>query len=178
MGRQPFGLASPKAWLERDGHHVRCADLAIEKLNDDGIRAADLIAFHLPMHTATRLAIPVIERVRRVHPGARIVCYGLYAPLNADLLRSLGVEAIAGGEFESALVAIARREKPPDISIDRQEFLTPDRAALPSLENYALLRIGEESKPVAYTEATRGCKHLCRHCPVVPVYNGQFRVVH
>ena len=30
---------------------------------------------------------------------------------------------------------------------------------------------------VGYTEATRGCKHLCRHCPIVPVYNGAFRVV-
>ncbi len=30
---------------------------------------------------------------------------------------------------------------------------------------------------VGYTEASRGCKHLCRHCPVVPVYSGQFRVV-
>jgi radical SAM superfamily enzyme YgiQ (UPF0313 family) len=30
---------------------------------------------------------------------------------------------------------------------------------------------------VGYTETTRGCKHLCRHCPIVPVYNGQFRVV-
>ncbi len=28
-----------------------------------------------------------------------------------------------------------------------------------------------------YTEASRGCKHLCRHCPVVPVYGGRFRVV-
>ena len=27
------------------------------------------------------------------------------------------------------------------------------------------------------TDATRGCKHLCRHCPIVPVYAGQFRVV-
>jgi hypothetical protein len=27
------------------------------------------------------------------------------------------------------------------------------------------------------TEATRGCKHLCRHCPIVPVYNGAFRVI-
>ena len=27
------------------------------------------------------------------------------------------------------------------------------------------------------TEATRGCKHRCRHCPIVPVYDGQFRVV-
>ena len=30
---------------------------------------------------------------------------------------------------------------------------------------------------VGYTEASRGCRHLCRHCPVVPVYDGQFRVV-
>jgi hypothetical protein len=30
---------------------------------------------------------------------------------------------------------------------------------------------------VGYTEASRGCKHLCRHCPVVPVYNGVFRIV-
>jgi Radical SAM superfamily len=30
---------------------------------------------------------------------------------------------------------------------------------------------------VGYTEATRGCKHLCRHCPIVPVYEGQFRIV-
>jgi hypothetical protein len=28
---------------------------------------------------------------------------------------------------------------------------------------------------VSYTEAT-GC-NLCRHCPVVPIYEGQFRIV-
>lgn len=27
------------------------------------------------------------------------------------------------------------------------------------------------------TDATRGCKHRCRHCPIVPIYDGQFRVV-
>jgi radical SAM superfamily enzyme YgiQ (UPF0313 family) len=32
-------------------------------------------------------------------------------------------------------------------------------------------------RTVGYTEASRGCKHVCRHCPVVPIYNGQFRVV-
>jgi len=32
-------------------------------------------------------------------------------------------------------------------------------------------------RAVGYTEASRGCKHLCRHCPVVPIYAGQFRVV-
>jgi hypothetical protein len=27
------------------------------------------------------------------------------------------------------------------------------------------------------TDATRGCKHRCRHCPIVPVYGGRFRAV-
>jgi hypothetical protein len=40
------------------------------------------------------------------------------------------------------------------------------------------VQTGSGSTIVAgYTEASRGCRHLCRHCPVVPVYNGQFRVV-
>src|SRR4051812_26768207 len=103
LGHQPFGLASPAAWLRRDGADVRCADLAKEPLGDDEIAAADLIAFPLPMHTATRLAAPVIRKARRLNPGARLCAYGLYAPLNADFLRTLGVEALFGGEYEAAL---------------------------------------------------------------------------
>ena len=56
------------------------------------------------MHTATRLALPVVERVRREQPAAHVCCYGLYAPLNATLLRSMGVGTVLGGEFEAALV--------------------------------------------------------------------------
>ena len=108
LGHQPFGLASPQAWLLRAGHQVTPVDLAKTKLSEDLIRRADAVAFSLPMHTATRLAVPVIERVQRVNPAARIACYGLYAPLNAELLKSLGVEAILGGEFEHALVAWAQ----------------------------------------------------------------------
>jgi radical SAM superfamily enzyme YgiQ (UPF0313 family) len=33
------------------------------------------------------------------------------------------------------------------------------------------------TKIVGATDASRGCKHRCRHCPIVPVYDGQFRVV-
>ena len=175
LGHQPFGLASPKAWLVRAGHDVRSVDLAAEPLPEPDIQQADLIAFYLPMHTATRLALPVIERVRRLNPQARLAAYGLYAPLNAELLRSIGVEAIAGGEFESALVKLARGETVADISLDRLEFVTPDRRDLGT--NYAQLHQGGETKQIAYTEASRGCKHLCRHCPIVPVYGGQFRVV-
>jgi hypothetical protein len=36
---------------------------------------------------------------------------------------------------------------------------------------------GGEHRVAGSTEATRGCKHLCRHCPIVPVYKGAFRAV-
>lgn len=177
LGRQPFGLASPAAWLVRDGHSVTCADLAVAPLGESALRSADLIAFYLPMHTAARLAIPVIERARAANPRARLAAYGLYAPLNRDLLRSLGVEGIIGGEFESGLVQLARGETPPEVSLERQTFLTPDRAGLPDLSVYAKLAVNGHQKLVAYTEASRGCKHVCRHCPITPVYQGRFRVV-
>ena len=85
LGRQPFGLASPAAWLRRAGVDVDCVDTSRETLSDERIAAATLVAFYLPMHTATRLAAPLIERVTRVNPSARVAAYGLYAPLNADM---------------------------------------------------------------------------------------------
>ena len=59
LGRQPFGLASPAAILKSAGHEVACADLAVGQWPTKAVESAGLIAFYLPMHTATRLAIPV-----------------------------------------------------------------------------------------------------------------------
>lgn len=185
LGRQPFGLASPAACLRRDGHHVTCADLALEKISLDAVRDADLLAFHLPMHTATRLAAPVIEAARRANPEAHVCCYGLYAPVNAGYLRSLGVETLLGGEFEDELRRLALRlaagdrsaSAEPILSFERVRFETPDRDGLPPLNRYASMFDGERDRVTGYTETSRGCKHLCRHCPVVPIYSGTFRVV-
>lgn len=185
LGRQPYGLASPAAWLRADRHQVTCADLACSVLPKAAIAEADLVAFYLPMHTATRLAVKCIEKVRTFNPAAHLCCYGLYAPMNAPYLRELGVRTILGGEFESGLRDLARRlaegdhgrQREPLISLERQESLTPDRSGLPGFGRYAKLQVSGQEKLVGYTEASRGCKHLCRHCPVVPVYNGTFRVV-
>src|SRR4029077_6122900 len=107
-GRQPFGIASAAAWLRAEGSTVTCVDAAKERLAIERLAPANLIAFHLPMHTATRLAGPIIAAARRVNPSARLCAFGLYAPLNADWLRSLGVDDLLGGEFEEGLAAIAR----------------------------------------------------------------------
>ena len=183
MGRQPFGLASPAAWLRNAGVGVECLDLSRQAFRAE-LASADFIGFHLPMHTATRLAVPVIKRVRALNPGARLCCYGLYAPLNRELLRGLGVDDILGGEFEADLVDIALGRAEAGVGggeragqLPRLDFVVPDRGGLPPVSRYATLQEGTARRVVGYTETSRGCKHLCRHCPVVPVYNGQFRVV-
>ena len=182
LGRQPFGLASPAAWLQSAGHEVTCADLAIGTLPSVQVREADLIAVYVPMHTATRLAGPVLKRVRGLNAEAHLCCYGLYAPLNEAHLRSLGVQSILGGEFEGALLrlvdSLANGAGPrSETSTERLTFLVPDRQRLPVLERYPKLVFDAARRRVGYTESSRGCKHLCRHCPVVPVYQGSFRVV-
>lgn len=178
LGRQPFGLASPAAWLRAAGHEVAVADLACGPLPAEAVSDAELIAFFLPMHTATRLFPRLLERVRGMNSRARLCAYGLYAPLNAAVLRRAGVDTILGGEFEQDLVRAAGGGRAGvHVSLARQRFLAPDRSGLPPLGAYAQLAMNGSTRRVGYTEASRGCKHLCRHCPVVPVYNGVFRVV-
>lgn len=179
LGRQPFGLASPAAWLARRGHDVLCVDTSRERFPLEAVAQAQLVAFYLPMHTATRLALPLIQKVRNANSSARLCCYGLYAPVNAPFLRAQGVDAILGGEFEQALTDLADGvEKPaPPVSLDRLRFIRPDRSQLPPLAAYATLLVDGAERVAGSTEASRGCKYLCRHCPVVPVYNGTFRIV-
>jgi len=183
LGRQPFGLVSPAAWLRAAGHEVVCLDLTRQELDEAAILAAERIAIYLPMHTATRLAARLIPVLRGKNSHARICCYGLYAPMNADYLRSLGVEKLIGGEFEAELVTWAsesdgRAQETSVTSMERLAFRVPDRTGLPAIEKYAHLVLPEGGyRIVGSTEASRGCKHLCRHCPIVPVYKGVFRVV-
>jgi radical SAM superfamily enzyme YgiQ (UPF0313 family) len=189
LGRQPFGLASPAAWLKKRGHDVVSFDLSRQVLDESAVTRAQLIATYLPMHTATRLASQLIPTLRRLNPGAHLCCYGLYAPMNESYLRSLGVQTILGGEFEAGLVQLAERialdghntqtaQIEPKISLQRLAFEVPDRTGLPAIGSYAHLVVpGGGYRIVGSTEASRGCKHLCRHCPIVPVYNGTFRIV-
>ena len=193
LGRQPFGLASPAAWLRKHGHRVVSLDLSRQSLDETAIRKAQLIAIYLPMHTATRLAAQLIPRLRELSHEAHLCCYGLYAPMNVEYLRSLGVSTILGGEFEEGPVHLAERLAPsgelkasqppppqlePVISLDRLSFEVPDRSGMPAIEKYAHLIVpGDGYRIVGSSEASRGCKHLCRHCPIVPVYKGVFRIV-
>ena len=186
LGRQPFGLAEPARWLDDAGFDVRCCDLAIERLPADALAGASMVAVYLPMHTATRIAFEVLPKIRALAPRAALCAYGLYAPVNARGLGRLGVDTVIGGEYEPHLLDLAERvragESSPALGVindtARIGFRLPLRDALPALEHYAAIVMPDgTSRPTGFAEASRGCKHLCRHCPVVPVYKGRFRIV-
>lgn len=148
-------------------------DLSVESLEDDDLAWAEVVALSTPMHTALRLAQSAVGRI--IDSGRRIptVCFGLYAPLAAGL-----VDATFGGEYETGLVEWLDSPTPTnrvDVSID--SYLTPVRDGLPTLDRYAHLQIGDRHLRVGYVEASKGCRHRCRHCPVPVVYDGRYRQV-
>ena len=191
LGRQPFALAQPAAWLKRCGFAVSCLDLSLQKLDPQVLDDAGLVAVYVGMHTATRIAMQALPRIKQLAPKAHLCVYGLYAPMNEALLRGLGVGTVLGGELEPALISLCERlrdgenisdtaihQSEPVISLGKIAFEVPDRAGLPALASYAHLVLPDGSTRVTgFAEGSRGCKHLCRHCPVVPVYQGKFRIV-
>ncbi len=187
LGHAPHGVAVPAAFLSRAGYRPAALDLAVEAWDGERVRRARLVALSVPMHTALRLGIEAARRARRENPRAALAFHGLYAPLNADLLVAEGAQAVLGGECEEDLVAFAAAlERGADLSSfvrrggaaatrRRLDHPVPDRSALPPLARYARLDPGDGTLRVAgFAEASRGCKHLCRHCPIPPVYRGRF----
>lgn len=197
LGHQPLGLAWPLAFLERAGFAPGALDLAAEQLDESRVRGARLVAFSVPMHTALRLGARAARLVREINPDAFICFYGLYATLNREYLLSGLADEVVGGECEEDLVALARsldsREpchrgthsgrpetpSPPDATprLAKPHFPVPSRDRLRPLGDYAALEIDGERRAAGYVEASRGCLHQCRHCPIPPVYGGRFLVV-
>ena len=192
LGHQPLALASPLAFLERAGHAAEALDISVELFDAGQAARARFVAISVPMHTALRLGVRVAEQIRRVNPGCHICFYGLYASLNADYLLEHCGDSVIGGEYESALVALveaveAGRSGPVNGAhlrghsarpvLERLTFASPSRGALPGLKKYAHLDKDGSKELVGYVEASRGCLHLCLHCPIPPVYGGRFFVV-
>ncbi|MHB8660274.1 MAG: CUAEP/CCAEP-tail radical SAM (seleno)protein [Solirubrobacteraceae bacterium] len=187
LGHQPLHVASPAAALRQAGHEVRCLDLSVQAWDPDVLEWAQTVGFSVPMHTAMRLALAAGRRVRREHPGLAICFYGLYATVSRELIEDELAARVIAGEYEPALTAwvdeLSIQELPaqttqaPIIHLQRGTFELPARELLPGLEHYARLAIGGEERLVGYVEASHGCVHRCRHCPVPTVYDGRIRVV-
>jgi radical SAM superfamily enzyme YgiQ (UPF0313 family) len=178
LGHQPLHVASPAAALQAAGHEVRCVDVSVEPWDPEAVEWAERIAFSVPMHTAMRLAMSAAEAVKRERPDLPVCFYGLYAPVSRDLTLGRLADRVIAGEYEPALVGWAGGANGgPELDLGRGEFGVPARDLLPPLDRYARLAVEGEERLVGYVEASHGCVHMCRHCPVPTVYDGRIRIV-
>ncbi len=156
------------------------------QLEDEQIAAASLVAFYLPMHTATRLAAPLIARARRVNPvGAAVRLRALRAAQRRVAARAGRARTCSARKPRATWLRWSRHD---DVQVPQHGARASMRAAgvhssrsRRAAAAAALCRAADarrhRARVAGSTDATRGCKHLCRHCPIVPVYAGQFRVV-
>lgn len=180
LGRQPVHIASPAAAIQAAGHVVRAIDLAVQPWDPTVADWADAVAISTPMHTAMRLAREVAENIKQLRPDLPVAAYGLHAGASALGDKNSPFDRAIVGEYEAALIAwLTDRSSERTISIhlDRGGFRTPERTILPPLEKYARLATGGHELLVGAVEASHGCLHLCRHCPIPAVYDGRLRVV-
>jgi radical SAM superfamily enzyme YgiQ (UPF0313 family) len=181
LGHQPIHVASPAAALTAAGVETVCVDLSVVDFDLSLLDAVDAVAFSVPMHTAMRLAVGAATRVREIKPDLPIAFYGLYADVGKE--RNLGTitDVILCGEYEPGLVDWATRtgpvEQPVQVHLGQSDFLIPDRSGLPGLDSYARLEHNGRARLAAAVEASHGCRHRCRHCPIPAVYEGRMRVV-
>ena len=194
LGHAPLGIAWPLAFLRRAGFSdLRTLDLAVEPFDAARASGVDVAIVSVPMHTALRIGVEAARRIREASPSAHVVFHGLYAWLNADELLAGVADSIVAGEAEATLVelvaALAAGRDPSTVAgvttrssraepvRARLDFPVPERQTLPPPASYAGYKSDGATVRSAYVEASRGCKHLCRHCPIVPVYGGRFFVV-
>lgn len=173
LGRQPVHLASPAASLRKAGHEVQVVDLAVDALSEDHVRWAEKVAISVPMHTATRLGEDVVRIIAETRPDLPVALYGLYAGVGVA-----PVDARLEGEYEPALRDwVAGERTGTSRHTGRSEFVVPDRNGLSGLDNYARLEHNGQAVLAGAVEASHGCRHRCRHCPLPVVYDGRLRVV-
>ncbi len=187
LGHEPLGIAVPAGVLARAGIVPRTMDVAVDEFDTAAIAGAQLVAISTPMHTALRLGVRVAARVRDLNPNAHICFYGLYAGLNARHLVPAHADSCLGAECEASLLELARATldashprsvvPPSPAPAARSLDLTPHRPGLTRHDRYVMLDSGGARSPVGYVQTTRGCKHLCRHCPLPAAYAGSFYAI-
>ncbi|MDE3086614.1 MAG: radical SAM protein [Acidobacteriota bacterium] len=186
LGHQPLHVAAPAGGLRRHGHEVRGLDLAVDPLEPALVQWAEAVAISVPMHTAMRLARRATAAVRALAPRVPVCFYGLYAGTDGGADDAGTPDLAITGEYleplaswVDALAAGKAGGSPGTVRVElgRHPTGVPARGLLPPLERYAELVVAGARRPVGYVEASRGCAHRCRHCPVPVVYDGRTRLV-
>ena len=126
--------------------------------------------------------------VRREHPGLPICFYGLYATVSRELVERRARRARDRRRVRAGAHGLGRRAGGPRVSAPAARTADhPPAARRASTCRRATCCRGSSATPAwrsaarsgwsGYVEASHGCVHRCRHCPVPAVYDGRIRVV-
>ena len=85
---------------------ARCIDAALDALAPADVADAGMVAFHLPMHTATRLAGPLADDLRAA--GARVDATLARTLAHENILPLISGYSTAMGQPQMWRLAIAR----------------------------------------------------------------------
>ena len=178
LGRQPVHLASPARRLRNSGHHVETVDISTESWDSSVLDRVDAVAISVPMHTAMRLGTELATQIKASHPSLPVAMYGLYAGVSRDSLLESTADRLIAGEYEDELLAWAQEpgERGFTSSVAKTESTVPDRFGLPQLDRYARLEFSGGTRLVGAVEASHGCRHRCRHCPIPTLFDGRIRL--
>jgi len=128
-------------------------------------------------------ASALVELVRRIEDEGEPVAAG---PPASSVASHRPGRVLPAGPLDSPLRSLDRSAPASDFTgpdtagsagIQRGAIPRPSRDGLPPLARYARLERDGTAFLAGSVEATRGCLHLCRHCPIPPVYEGRFFVV-
>ncbi len=115
---------------------------------------------------------PLLELVESFASGSRIEIPGVLRSESAKLLQDNPQSSPFLRPSHSRVSVYKPRSNPSS-----EPLPVPSRKRLPLLDRYARLEQNGVAHLAGYVEASRGCKHLCFHCPIPPVYEGNFSVV-
>ena len=132
IGRQPFALAQTSTWLKEAGFTVNCLDLSIQKLEKTLLQEADIIGLFLGMHTATRIALQALPKIKQ-QTNATLFAFGLYAPLNQTVLKSSGVDYFFAGESEPDILALAKQLSNNNPLVAKEAIISTDKIKFKSV---------------------------------------------
>ncbi len=195
LGHQPYELLQLDAALSQAEIPSSIIDLSITEMSE--LKNFDLDDTHIiisvPMHTAARLALSVLEALIQWDNRPEITLMGHYAEAMSTLSLPVEVTMFASGESIDPIVdnicsrtktsgevhkkasaihinttTTSRRLKLIDFPLHREK--------LPSLDRYTSYIDGEKMQVAGYVEASRGCLHHCTHCPVAATYGGRIRI--
>ncbi|MDA8278363.1 MAG: radical SAM protein [Actinomycetota bacterium] len=195
LGHQPYEILQLDAALVQAGIPSSIVDLSITE--EAELHSYDLqetyVVISVPMHTAARLALSVLDGLSGWQNNPKIILMGHYAEALATLPIPVPIAMLASGESVDSIVDFISIGNDASLPIESNSAIIKvnstkassriklinsplHRDKLPSLSRYTSYIDGEKMELAGYVEASRGCLHLCTHCPVAATYGGRIRI--